>query len=391
LAPKDSDFPISNLAMCFNNVQFVLSPKDRLYLRRNPASFWPTSLGVENIHWYRSLDHASRTVMNDAVACEYCGRTFSNKEDLEAHESDHLLSPEHRSWECDQCRRTFYQSLALEQHLHHKHSSCRFCDKRAIIQSPGLVTAEQSMEQSMEQSIGQPTAWSMEEDKYCGNCDRMFPTLLDFMQHDQAVHISCQFCDTIGSRKDRKAFDNHCCGCNEILNNDDALDKHLQTHPQHHHGHPSFIAKTQMANITSSPRLGAQRVPRAASTPAAVETSCPGSMRLAPVRPAGIEFTRTPATPTDEMALKPSRPLMRKRRRSSRVQQTVQKRSVPDSPRFLCDDCRIVFPDGPTLTRHQSFSFLRSVGCQTRFSCPFSLLRHIESGTCCHWKTPDQK
>jgi Zinc finger, C2H2 type len=372
--------------MCFNNVQLVLSLKDRFSLHRNSASFWPSILGVENIHWYQSFHHARRTVMNDPVRCEYCGRTFGTEEDLEAHESDHLLSPEHRSWECDQCRRTFYQSLALEQHLHDKHSSCRFCDKRTVIQSPVSVTVEQSMEQAMEQ----PLARSMEEDKYCGNCDRSFPTLLDFMQHDQAVHISCQFCDTIGSRKDRKVFDYHCCGCNEILSNDDDLDKHLRTHPQHHHGHPLFISKAQMANLTSSPRLGAQRVPRAASTPAAPQMSSSGSACLSPPRPAGIEFTRTPATPIDEMALRSSRPLLRKRRRSNRAPSRVQKRSVPDCPRFLCDDCRIVFPDGPTLTRHQSFSFLRSVGCQTRFSCPFSLLRHIEAGTCCHWKSPDQ-
>jgi hypothetical protein len=256
-----------------------------------------------------------------------------------------------------------------------------------------------------------------DEKKYCGNCDRSFPTLLDFMQHDQAVHISCQFCDQIGSRKNRKPFDNHCCGCSEVLDGDEALDKHLQEHPQHHHAHPEFTTKSRRSGPISGPTSGptsgpisgpppgptsaprpvaqtAQPVPRRASIPTSLDTGKSRLVHLSPMSAAGIQFTRTPATPIDGLvspsSSQASRPLSRKRRRSHRIQSKVQHRSVPERPKFLCDDCRIVFPDGPTLLRHRNFSFLRTFGCETKFTCPFSLLRHIESGTCCHWKSADQ-
>lgn len=297
-----------------------------------------------------------------ATACIYCGRSFAAVDERRAHESDHFVDPEYRIWECDLCHRRFYSSVAVEQHIHTKHTTCRFCASRRENATTALESA----------------------DFFCGDCDRSFPDILAFLQHDHTAHISCQHCEQIGKMSDRASFDRHCCGCDVKLANDNELEQHYRAKPSHYHEHPEFEPKN---SSTPKPPSGAMAAPDTPRRPS-LNTSLPG----------GPQLSVTPATPVERL-----------RQSSSPTTQSQSRRSTtPSASRYglppqllgpaptsaptsslpsICPECRIPFPDIATLARHAAFSFNVTSRCDAVFACPFSLLKHIEMGHCCQWST----
>lgn len=312
------------------------------------------------LHRQRSLS-ISRSGYN-ATSCIYCGHDFAAVDERRAHESDHFVDPEYRIWECDLCHRRFYSSVAVEQHIHSKHNTCRFCASR----------------RENATNIGESG------DIFCGDCDRSFPDILAFLQHDHMAHMSCQHCDQIGKMSDRASFDRHCCGCDIKLANDNELEQHYRANPTHYHEHPEFEP-----NISSPPR------------PPSGAMAAPDSTSRLPINTslsAGPRVSITPATPIEE----PQRPATAAYRPQPRQPGagSISRYGIPpqslgptrisrpiSSPPSTCPECRIPFPDAETLARHGAFSFNVDSRCDSVFACPFSLLRHIEMGHCCQWGT----
>ena len=301
-----------------------------------------------------------------STTCAYCGRNFQDSEERRAHESDHLLEPEYRIWECNQCRRKFYSSISLEQHIHSKHIECRFCAVRKEDAGNSTTSIQSS----------------------CGNCEREFGDVLAFLQHDQAAHLSCQYCDQIGLTRDRAAFDHHCCGCDVAISSDEELEEHYWRNPTHYHEHPNFIRKTIKVPLNLQKSLVSPAVTSfATGLPPFLETETAS----------GIQLSITPASPVEESS---SLQMQRIQSRPSAITFSsnsryglLPRRQLPTSERFerkqrntfYCPECRILFQDAETLGRHQGFSFNIIANCDAVFGCPFSLLRHIEMGHCCQW------
>jgi hypothetical protein len=283
----------------------------------------------------------------EANNCEYCNKFFDSEVERQDHEPTHLVEPHYKCWLCDRCRRCFYTSVALEQHIHdrHKNTQCRFCRRRAVAKN-----GEESTTQ------------------HCGDCSKTFQGIIAFLEHDEAVHLSCEFCEQIGKKKERDAFDRHCCGCYANLHTEDEFEQHIQQFPDHFHGHPQFRPKG----------LDNLMLPRLQTAVPAVQAS------ISPVSPAaGVQIAYTPATPT-EAESDPAHAF---------TQASQQMPPPPLPPRgrvqvspHVCSECRIAFPDPPTLARHKNFVFSITKNCKTMFTCPFSLLRHIEAGGCCEWR-----
>lgn len=305
-----------------------------------------------------------------ATSCIYCGQDFAAVDERRAHESDHFVDPDYRIWECDLCRRRFYSNVALEQHIHSKHTTCRFCSSR---RENGATLPESG-------------------DFYCGDCDRSFPDILAFLQHDQAAHISCQHCDEIGKISSRTTFDLHCCGCDAEITNDAELEQHYRANPTHYHEHPNFEPKH-----TRFPTVGSMLPP-----PTPAESSSSRRPPLSTLIPTNVQVSVTPATPVEEPQqppVPPARPRPSQPTSTPRSQyglppqrslQPASSARRAQSSRFTCPECRIPFPDAATLARHGAFSFNVISRCETRFACPFTLLRHIEMGHCCQWSAPDR-
>jgi len=296
-----------------------------------------------------------------ATSCIYCGRNFDSIEKRRAHESDHFVAPEYRIWRCDFCRRRFYSSVAVEQHIHSKHAKCRFCVSRkensASIRKPGEF--------------------------FCGDCDRSFSDVLDYLQHDQAAHLSCQHCQQIGRVSRRVDFDRHCCGCDIEVTDDRQMEQHYRNNPTHYHDHPNFKPKQNIPNRT--PESTSLATEKCSSTP---------RLRLNTTIPNPVKVSITPATPTED-SNQMSPPVRLPKARPPSISQTsryglppqlsLTASPPPTAPRFVCTECRIPFPEAAILARHKSFSFNLRRRCNTVFVCPFSLLRHVELGQCCQW------
>ena len=296
-----------------------------------------------------------------ATSCVYCGCDFGDIYERRAHESDHFVEPEYRVWQCDLCRRRFSTSVAVEQHIHSKHTTCRFCASRKENSAPIRSSGE----------------------LFCGDCDRSFADILAFLQHDHATHVSCRHCQQIGRTSQRADFDRHCCGCDIRVTDDNQLEEHYRENPTHYHGHPGFEPKQ------SSGSLG---LPQSAlrTTGKSIGTQRP---HLTTAIPNIVQVSLTPATPTedDEQAILPTghaqaRPPIIQTSRYGLPPPTSLSSTPPMSaPRFVCSECRIPFPDAAVLGRHQSFSFNLFRKCNMVFVCPFSMLRHVEMGRCCQW------
>ena len=322
----------------------------------------------EHLHPYTLRMRSPSTVKADrnTTTCAYCGRNFQDLNERCTHESDHLLEPEYRVWECNQCRRKFYSGISLEQHIHSKHAECRFCAGRKEVEGNSTISIQLR----------------------CGDCEREFADVLAYLQHDQAVHLSCQHCDQVGRRRNRAAFDQHCCGCDVTLYNDDQLDEHYWENPTHYHEHPNFIKKPMKSSLhlwksSKSPTIMSSKT----ALPTWLETETVSNIRL----------SITPASPVEEISsgevqriqyLPSANTLLSNPRYGllSRRQLSTSETFTPKQQSTLCcPECRITFQDTETLTRHQGFSFNITAKCDAVFGCPFSLLRHIEMGHCCQW------
>ena len=319
-----------------------------------------TKVFQEHLPPYKPRTRLPSTVRADRhnTTCTYCGRNLPSLDERCAHESDHLLEPQYRVWECNQCHRKFYNSISLEQHIHGKHAECRFCIFR--------------------KEIGGNSTMSIQP--RCEDCEREFVDVLAYLQHDQAAHLSCQHCDQIGRTRNRAAFDQHCCGC---FYNDDQLDEHYWENPTHYHQHPNFIKKS--LKYLKSPAVMSSTT----ALPQWLKTETPSNIQLSitPASPieeiSSGEVQRIQYLPTENTLLSSPHYGLSSRRHLSTSDAFTRKQQST----LCCPECRITFQDTETLTRHQGFSFNITAKCDAVFGCPFSLLRHIEMGHCCQWKT----